>query len=130
MSTGTSHLLASAADAMPRAAVGDRGHAPSGVRSPSRPSGRKTSTAIRIPNTIERVQSLPGAYQSEALVERLDEPDQQRAEHRAGEVPDPTEDGSRERDQAELEAGVVAHLELEEDRRARRRPRATRRSRT
>src|SRR5262245_6641540 len=37
------------------------GQAPSGVRSLSSPSGRKTRIAIRSPKTIDRVQSLPGA---------------------------------------------------------------------
>src|SRR6185312_5796786 len=45
----------------PHAAAAGAHHAPSGVRSPSRPSGRKTRIAIRIAKTIERVQSLPGA---------------------------------------------------------------------
>src|SRR5438105_3330118 len=36
---------------------------PSGVRSPSRPSGRNTRIRIRIANTIDWVQSLPGACQ-------------------------------------------------------------------
>ena len=99
----------------PRARVRDAAHAPSGVRSPSRPSGRNTSTAIRIPKTIERVQSPPGAYQVEALVERLDEPDHDRADDGAREVADAAEHGRGERDQAELEAGVVAHVVLEEE---------------
>ena len=75
-------------------------HAPSGVRSPSRPSGRKTRIGIRIPNTIERVQSLPGECQLEPSLNGLDEADQQRAEHGAGEVPDAAEDGGGEGDQA------------------------------
>ncbi len=93
--------------------------APSGVRSPSRPSGRKTRMAIRIPKTIDRVQSLPGAFQLEALVESLDEPDQKRTEHGAAQVPDAAEDGRRERDQPQLEPGVVAHVELQEEEEAR-----------
>ena len=36
---------------------------PSGVRSPSRPSGRKTRIRIRIVKTIDSVQSEPGACQ-------------------------------------------------------------------
>ena len=47
-----------AAEVVPVAA--GRHQAPSGVRSPSRPSGRNTRIAIRMPNTIERVQSPPG----------------------------------------------------------------------
>src|SRR5438309_2015041 len=35
-------------------------HAPSGVRSPRSPSGRKTRIRIRIEKTIDCVQSLPG----------------------------------------------------------------------
>ena len=97
---------------------------PSGVRSPSRPSGRKTRIAISSPKTIERVQSLPGVCQVEPLVERLDQADQERAEQRAGEVADAAEHGGREGDQAELEALVVAdgrEVEQEEHARPRRR---------
>ncbi len=39
------------------------GHPPSGVRSPRRPSGRNTRIKIRIVNTIDSVQSEPGACQ-------------------------------------------------------------------
>ena len=41
---------------------------PSGVRSPSRPSGRKTRIMIRIANTIDCVQSLPGACHVSVLL--------------------------------------------------------------
>src|SRR5262249_34438873 len=46
--------------------LGDRrGHyPPSGVRSPSSPSGLNTRMRIRIVNTIDSVQSEPGAFQS------------------------------------------------------------------
>ena len=105
--------------------------APSGVRSPSRPSGRKTRMRMRIAKTIDCVQSLPGECHVQALVERLDEADAERAEHGAGQVADPAEHGRGERDQPELEAGVVAHLpEVEGVERARRRRRARRRSGT
>jgi hypothetical protein len=50
----------------------------------------------------------------EALVEGLDQPDQDGADDRAREVADPAEDGGRERDQAEREARVVADVELDE----------------
>ena len=45
----------------------------------------------------------------EPLVEGLDEPDQDGAEHGAGQVADAAEHGGRERDQPELEALVEAH---------------------
>src|SRR3954465_4481928 len=43
----------------------------------------------------------------QAFVERLDEPDTDRAKDRAGQVADSAEHGGRERDQAELESLVV-----------------------
>ena len=58
--------------------------------------------------TIDSVQSEPGACQVSALVEGLDQADQQRAEHGAGQVADPAEHGGGERDQPELEALVEA----------------------
>src|SRR3954447_13957908 len=51
-----------------------------------------------------------GGMPAQPLVERLDEPDAERAEHGAGEIPDAAEHGSSERDESELEAGVVANL--------------------
>ena len=50
----------------------------------------------------------------EALVERLHAADHHRAQHGSGEVPDATEHRRGERDQPELEARVVAHVELEQ----------------
>ena len=97
----------------PRAAPGARtapsGHAagarhpPSGVRSPRRPSGRKTRIRIRIANTIDCVQSLPGACQVRVLLNDWIMPMQERAENGARQVADPAEHGGRERDQPELE---------------------------
>ena len=55
-----------------------------------------------------------GREPGEALVEGLDEADHERAEDGAGEVADPAEHGGGERDQPELEARVVAHVELEQ----------------
>src|SRR4029453_1198818 len=54
-------------------AVADRLHpgchyAPSGVRSPSSPSGRKTRIRIRIAKMIDWLQSLPGACQPRPLL--------------------------------------------------------------
>src|SRR5581483_5241541 len=46
----------------------------------------------------------------QAVVVRLDEADRERAEHGAGQVADAAEDGGGERDQPQLEAGVVADL--------------------
>jgi hypothetical protein len=51
----------------------------------------------------------------EALVEGLDEPDDERAQDGAGEIADTAEDGRGEGDQAELEARVVADVVLEEE---------------
>ena len=79
-----------------------RTQAPSGVRSPSRPSGRKTRIRMRIEKTIDCVQSLPGRVPAQAFVERLDEADAQRAEHGAWQVADPAEHGGGEGDQPEL----------------------------
>ena len=85
------------------------GHPPSGVRSPSRPSGRKTRIRIRIEKTIDCVQSEPGRVPVQALVERLDQPDQDGAEDGARQVADAAEHGGREGDQPELEALVEPH---------------------
>ena len=82
--------------------------APSGVLSPSIPSGRKTRIAIRSPKTIDRVQSLPGVCQSRPSLNAWMSPIVSPPSKRAGEVPDTAEHGRRERDQAELEALVVA----------------------
>ncbi len=84
-------------------------HPPSGVRSPRRPSGRKTRIRIRIEKTSDCVQSEPGRVPVEPLVEGLDQPDQDRAEDGARQVADAAQHGGRERDQPELEALVVAH---------------------
>src|SRR5262245_60710019 len=65
----------------------------------------------------------PRHVPGEALVERLDEADAQRAEHRAREVADPAEHGRGERDQPELEALVEPHLGEVEDVRQACRPR-------
>src|SRR4029453_3823534 len=46
----------------PARPLGEGAHAPSGVRSPRRPSGRNTRVRMRMPNTIERVPRPPGAY--------------------------------------------------------------------
>ena len=60
-----------------------RAHPPSGVRSPSRPSGRKTRIRIRIEKTIDCVQSLPGACQARPSLNAWIEADHERAEHGA-----------------------------------------------
>ena len=78
------------------------GHPPSGVRSPSRPSGRKTRIRIRIENTIDSVQSEPGACQLSPSLNAWMQADQDRAEHGAGQVADAAEHGGGERDQPEL----------------------------
>ena len=83
-------------------------HPPSGVRSPSRPSGRKTRIRIRIEKTIDSVQSEPGACQVRPSLKAWMQPDQDRAEHGAGQVADAAEHRRGERDQPELEALVVA----------------------
>ena len=62
---------------------------PSGVRSPSRPSGRKTRIRIRTAKISEFVQSRPGRVPFEAVVELLDQTDADRAEHGAGKLPIP-----------------------------------------
>ena len=86
---------------------------------------------MRIPKTIDCVQSLPGVCQLQSLVERLDEADDQRTEHRARQVADSAQHGGRECDQPELEARVVAHLpEVEGIDATRRRPRVRPRSGT
>ena len=84
-------------------------HPPSGVRSPRRPSGRKTRIRIRIEKTSDWVQSRTGRVPVEPFVERLDQPDQDRAEDGARQVADAAEHGRGERDQPELEALVEAH---------------------
>ena len=60
------------------------------------------------------------------IVERLDQADEDAAQDRALQVADAAEDGGSERDEAELEAGVVAggpeRLEEQQARRAGRRP--------
>ncbi len=88
-------------------------HAPSGVRSPRIPCGRNTSTAMRIPKTSDRVQSPPGVPSSPSL-NAWTRPIEHRPQHGSGEVADASEHGCGERDQAELEAGVVAHVELQQ----------------
>src|SRR4051812_34991291 len=55
----------------------------------------------------DRLRPIAAGSPWQAFVERLDEPDADRAEDRAGQVADTAEDGGRERDQAELEALVV-----------------------
>src|SRR5262245_56288607 len=50
----------------------------------------------------------------EPLVQSLHAADHHCPQHRSGEVPDPAEHGRGERDQPELEARVVAHVELQE----------------
>ena len=62
---------------------------------------------IRIVNTTVCDHSCAEAVR-EPLVEPLDEADQHAAEHGAVQVADAAEHGGGERDQAELEAGVVA----------------------
>src|SRR5215510_6421979 len=57
----------------------------------------------------------PRHVPGEALVEGLDEADAQCAEHGAGEVADPAQDGRGEGDQPELEALVEPHLGEVED---------------
>src|SRR5262249_29107515 len=57
----------------------------------------------------------PRRVPREALVERLDEPDEDGAQHRAGEVSDPAEHGSGEGYEPELEAAVEANLIFEEE---------------
>ena len=69
---------------------------------------------MRIPKTIESRPVATGGEPREAFVEGLDEPDDERPEDGAGQVADAAEHGGRERDQPELEAGVVAHVELEQ----------------
>ena len=65
-------------------------------------------------NTIDSVQSEPGAFQQQPLVVGLDQADQERAEHGAGQVADAAEHGGGEGDQAEREALVVANHRLRE----------------
>ena len=69
---------------------------------------------MRIVNTIDWVQSEPGRVPEQPLVVGLDQADQERAEHGAGQVADPAEHGRGERDQAEGEALVVADVGLGE----------------
>src|SRR5215211_6837806 len=54
----------------------------------------------------------------ETLVEGLNQADHDRAEDGAAQVADPAEDGGGECDQAELEAAVVADVELEQEEQA------------
>ncbi len=65
---------------------------------------------MRIENTIDSVQSLPGACQSSPSLNAWMKPMQERAEHGAGQVADPAEHCGGECDQPEREAGVVADL--------------------
>ena len=85
-------------------------HPPSGVCSPRRPSGRKTRIRIRIEKTIDWVQSLPGECQVSPSLKAWMQPDQDRAEHGAGEVADAAEHRGGEGDQPELEALVELDL--------------------
>src|SRR5436190_10160104 len=55
----------------------------------------------------EHHRLTPLLTQADTVVETLDEPDDDAAEDRAGEVTDPAEDRRRERDQSELESQVV-----------------------
>ena len=66
---------------------------------------------------------MPG----QALDEGLDQTDEQRAENGPGQIPDPPEHGSGERDQPNRDAGVVADgLEVESEQNARRSGQSTR----
>ena len=91
---------------LPVSKCGLRTYPPSGVRSPSSPSGRKTRIRIRIENTIDWRPVGAGRHPAERFVELLDQPDDDRAEHGAGQVPDPAQHGCGEGDQAEPEALV------------------------
>jgi len=71
---------------------------------PSKPVGRNTITRMRMVKTTVSPQFLAEAN---ALVEALDESDEDTAEHRAGQAADAAQHGRGERDQAELEAQVV-----------------------
>ena len=113
----------------PRARISGEGwlchQAPSGVRSPRRPSGRKTRIMIRIAKTIERVQSPPGAFHERPSLNAWISPIRTPPRTAPGRLPIPPSDRGSEGDQAEREPRVVADVELDqEERRADARERA------
>ena len=62
----------------------------------------------------------PGRYPAEPVVERLDQADDEGAEHRPGEVADSAKNGGGERDQPHSEAGREMHVrEVEGEEQAR-----------
>ena len=65
---------------------------------------------MRIAKTIDCVQSVPGECQRRPSLNAWMKPMQSAPSTAPGQVADAAEHGRGERDQAELEAGVVAHL--------------------
>ena len=93
------------------------------------PSGRKNEGGDQ-DREDERPRPVASGSSVQALVPGLDQPDHEPSDDGAIEVADPAEHGSRERDQSELEAGVVAERRTGAGTRARQRLRARLRGRT